>query len=113
MANSLGIGESHAGNVCVVALSGRIDSTNAEQLMTRVPDGDAIHGTIERENVVDKIERVRSPWPGPAPLRCRQRQRTSDRAVRHIDRQLVADHAVRILIRRRRVAERRVVDVRV
>ena len=34
--NSLTIAESHAGGICVVALAGRIDSTNAEQLMTRL-----------------------------------------------------------------------------
>jgi len=34
--NSLNISESHAGEICVVALAGRIDSTNAEQLMTRL-----------------------------------------------------------------------------
>ena len=33
MANALTIGESRAGDVCVLAVSGRIDSTNAEQLM--------------------------------------------------------------------------------
>ena len=36
MENSLAIGESRAGNVCVLAVSGRIDSTNAEQLMARL-----------------------------------------------------------------------------
>ena len=34
--NSLGIAESRSGQVCVVALTGRIDSTNAEQLITRL-----------------------------------------------------------------------------
>jgi anti-anti-sigma factor len=34
--NSLNIAESRSGEVCVVALAGRIDSTNAEQLMTRL-----------------------------------------------------------------------------
>ena len=34
--NSLKISESHVGAICVVALAGRIDSTNAEQLMTRL-----------------------------------------------------------------------------
>jgi anti-anti-sigma factor len=34
--NALNIAESHSGEVCVVALAGRIDSTNAEQLMTRL-----------------------------------------------------------------------------
>jgi anti-anti-sigma factor len=34
--NSLNIAESRSGDVCVVALAGRIDSTNAEQLMTRL-----------------------------------------------------------------------------
>jgi anti-anti-sigma factor len=34
--NSLNIAESRAGDICVVALAGRIDSTNAEQLMTRL-----------------------------------------------------------------------------
>lgn len=37
MANiALSIAESHSGPVCVVALNGRIDSTNAEELMTRL-----------------------------------------------------------------------------
>ena len=34
--NTLNIAESRAGEICVVALAGRIDSTNAEQLMTRL-----------------------------------------------------------------------------
>lgn len=34
--NSLSIAESRSGQVCVVALTGRIDSTNAEQLITRL-----------------------------------------------------------------------------
>jgi len=34
--NSLNIAESRAGMICIVALAGRIDSTNAEQLMTRL-----------------------------------------------------------------------------
>ena len=34
--SSLTIAESHSGQVCVVALTGRIDSTNAEELMTRL-----------------------------------------------------------------------------
>jgi anti-sigma B factor antagonist len=34
--NPLSIEESHRGEVCVVALSGRIDSTNAEELMGRL-----------------------------------------------------------------------------
>src|SRR6185436_5915806 len=34
--NALTIAESRSGAVCVVALSGRIDSTNAEQLMLRL-----------------------------------------------------------------------------
>lgn len=34
--NSLSIAESRNGQVCVVSLAGRIDSTNAEQLMTRL-----------------------------------------------------------------------------
>ena len=34
--NSLNIAESRSGHVCVVALTGRIDSTNAEQLMERL-----------------------------------------------------------------------------
>ena len=34
--NSLGIAESRSGQVCVVALTGRIDSSNAEQLITRL-----------------------------------------------------------------------------
>lgn len=34
--NPLNIAESHKGEVCVVALAGRIDSTNAEQLMLRL-----------------------------------------------------------------------------
>ena len=33
---SLSIAESHSGAVCVVALAGRIDSTNAEELMARL-----------------------------------------------------------------------------
>ncbi len=36
--NSLTIAESHIDAVCVVSLSGRIDSTNAEQLMTRLKE---------------------------------------------------------------------------
>ena len=36
MADSLTIGESHAGSVCVLTVCGRIDSTNAEQLMSRL-----------------------------------------------------------------------------
>ena len=36
MANSaLGVAESRSGNVCIVALSGRIDSTNANDLIAR------------------------------------------------------------------------------
>ncbi len=36
MANSaLNVAESHSGNVCIVALSGRIDSTNANDLIAR------------------------------------------------------------------------------
>jgi anti-anti-sigma factor len=36
MANSaLSVAESHSGNVCIVALSGRIDSTNANDLIAR------------------------------------------------------------------------------
>jgi anti-anti-sigma factor len=31
--NALSIGETHAGNVCIVTLSGRIDSTNASDMM--------------------------------------------------------------------------------
>ena len=39
MANTaLSIDEFRSGPVCVVALGGRIDSTNAEQLMTRLQD---------------------------------------------------------------------------
>ena len=34
--NSLNIAESRTGEICVVALAGRIDSTNAEQLMTHL-----------------------------------------------------------------------------
>jgi anti-anti-sigma factor len=34
--NSLSIAESRSGEVCVVSLAGRIDSTNAEELMTRL-----------------------------------------------------------------------------
>ena len=34
--NALTIAESHAGGICVVALAGRIDSANADQLMTRL-----------------------------------------------------------------------------
>jgi anti-sigma B factor antagonist len=33
---SLSIAESHSGQVCVMALAGRIDSTNAEELMARL-----------------------------------------------------------------------------
>jgi anti-anti-sigma factor len=37
MSNSaLSVAESHSGNVCVVALSGRIDSTTAGELSTRL-----------------------------------------------------------------------------
>ena len=36
MADSLTIGESRAGAVCVLTVRGRIDSTNAEQLMSRL-----------------------------------------------------------------------------
>jgi anti-anti-sigma factor len=35
-ASALTIGESREGNVCLVALSGRIDSTNANDLMARL-----------------------------------------------------------------------------
>lgn len=36
--NSLRLAESRSGDVCVVALAGRIDSTNAEELMSRLKD---------------------------------------------------------------------------
>jgi anti-sigma B factor antagonist len=36
--SALRIDESRTGGVCVVALGGRIDSTNAEQLMARLKD---------------------------------------------------------------------------
>ena len=35
-ANALTIVESHSGNVCIVALAGRVDSTNAEELIARL-----------------------------------------------------------------------------
>ena len=35
-ANALTVAESHSGSVCVVALAGRIDSTNANELTTRL-----------------------------------------------------------------------------
>jgi anti-anti-sigma factor len=38
MANVLMIDESRSGQTCVVALTGRIDSTNAEELMGRLKD---------------------------------------------------------------------------
>src|ERR1700750_1654995 len=34
--NSLSIGETHAGNVCIVTLSGRIDSSNANDVMAEL-----------------------------------------------------------------------------
>jgi anti-anti-sigma factor len=36
--SALRIDQSRSGNVCVVAIGGRIDSTNAEQLMTRLKE---------------------------------------------------------------------------
>jgi anti-anti-sigma factor len=36
ISNSLAIVESRSGNICIVALSGRIDSTNAEDLIARL-----------------------------------------------------------------------------
>lgn len=38
VSNLLGIAEFRTGEVCVLALTGRIDSTNAEQLMKRLTD---------------------------------------------------------------------------
>ena len=34
--SALNIGQTHAGNVCVVTLTGRIDSTNANDVMTEL-----------------------------------------------------------------------------
>src|ERR1700727_628391 len=35
--SALNIGQSHDGGVCIVTLSGRIDSTNANDLMSQLP----------------------------------------------------------------------------
>ena len=48
--NSLGIAESRSGHVCVVALKGRIDSTNAEQLLARL---NALLASGDKALVVD------------------------------------------------------------
>jgi anti-anti-sigma factor len=47
---ALSIGESHEGNVCVVTLSGRVDITNANDLMTRLK---ALISSGEKSIVVD------------------------------------------------------------
>jgi anti-anti-sigma factor len=48
--NTLTIGESHEGKVCVVTLSGRVDSTNANDLMARLK---ALISSGEKSIVVD------------------------------------------------------------
>src|SRR4051794_38138150 len=48
--NSLDIAESRSGHVCVVALTGRIDSTNAEELLTRL---NGLFASGEKALVVD------------------------------------------------------------
>jgi anti-anti-sigma factor len=48
--SALTIGESHDGGVCVVTLSGRIDSTNANDLMGRLK---ALISSGEKSIVVD------------------------------------------------------------
>ena len=47
---ALTIGESHEGKVCVVTLSGRVDSTNANDLMARLK---ALISSGEKSIVVD------------------------------------------------------------
>lgn len=47
---ALTIGESHEGSVCLVTLSGRIDSTNANDLMARLK---ALISSGEKSIVVD------------------------------------------------------------
>jgi len=47
---ALTIGESHEGNFCVVTLSGRVDSTNANDLMARLK---ALISSGEKSIVVD------------------------------------------------------------
>ena len=51
--NALSIAESRSGQVCVVALSGRIDSTNAEELLTRL---NGLLASGEKALVVDFAE---------------------------------------------------------
>jgi anti-anti-sigma factor len=48
--SALTIGQSHDGGVCVVTLSGRIDSTNANDLMSRL---NALISSGEKSIVVD------------------------------------------------------------
>jgi anti-anti-sigma factor len=48
--SALTIGESHEGSVCLVTLSGRIDSTNANDLMARLK---ALISSGEKSIVVD------------------------------------------------------------
>jgi len=48
--NPLDIAESHSGHVCVVALKGRVDGTNADQLMTRL---NSLLASGEKTLVVD------------------------------------------------------------
>jgi anti-anti-sigma factor len=48
--NALTIGQSHDGEVCVVTLSGRIDSTNANDLMNQL---NALISSGEKSIVVD------------------------------------------------------------
>jgi anti-anti-sigma factor len=48
--SALTIGHSHEGGVCVVTLSGRIDSTNANDLMSRL---NALISSGEKSIVVD------------------------------------------------------------
>ena len=50
MANALIIDESRRGRICIVALSGRVDSTNAEELTLRLKD---LLGSGENPVVVD------------------------------------------------------------